>query len=154
MDSDTETNAEGTCFNKNISTHLPRHFFQASCDILRWLVTHVGALCLCHMAFLIFSESNRGQTFIFLIKAYGVWRISWIAKSWQDFHTFYVCLFSLSMYKHTHALPRSGPPDYNASGQSDACLPALRWTSSFQQTDGEITEAAPSGPAYYGLHQL
>lgn len=105
---DTETNAEGTCFNKNISTHLPRHFFQASCDILRWLVMHVGALCLCHMAFLIFSESNRGQTFIFLIKAYGVWRISWIAKSWQDFHTFYVYLF-LCINTHMPFL-KAGPP--------------------------------------------
>lgn len=40
------------------------------------------------------------------------------------------------------ALPESRATDCHASGRFDACLPALRYMSCFQQTDGKITVTA------------
>lgn len=88
----------------------------------------VRALCLCRMAFPILNESNRGDTLvIFLIKAYGVWRISCVPNSWQDIPCF-LCL-SLSCLSQKYILWTQVPflkaklTKNQALGQSDACLP-------------------------------
>lgn len=118
-----------TCFNKNLSTHLLLHFLQASRNILKWLVARVWALYLCHVAFLILRVSNWRR-----------WLSSWLnhmvyggflllAKAGKTSYTF-LCL-SLLSHKYTytintHAPSESRPTEDQASGQSDACLPALR----------------------------